>query len=364
MLERYLRQLVAFKTITEDTKENKRALDWFCSQVKGLPLYIKEYDSKGFLSLVLGTRNTKTPTLWLSAHMDVVPGPERMFKPVIKGSRLHGRGAYDMKFAIACYLKLLSELGQSLKNYDFGVILTTDEEFGGFDGTGPLVDRGFSSKIVFLPDGGDNWNFELKAKGVLHYLVKSKGKSAHASQTWAGRNAIDNLADFLAVLRKKFPQEPCDIKEHYHPTLNVGKIGGGEATNQVPESAWAMLDVRFPPEMGKEGIEKLLKSAKKGFKDITIKETIFGSSNKISKQNPYVKLFSKVASDRFKIKTGFRVSHGSSDARFFAEKNIPVMLITPKGGGHHSNNEWIDLKDLERFYVVLKEFVEKSAKKR
>ena len=42
---------------------------------------------------------------------------------------------------------------------------------------------------------------------------------------------------------------------------------------------------------------------------------------------------------------------------FLKKKNIPVILIRPKGGGRHSDKEWIDKEDLNKFYLVLKEFV-------
>ena len=56
------------------------------------------------------------------------------------------------------------------------------------------------------------------------------------------------------------------------------------------------------------------------------------------------------------------LSHGSSDARFFMWQKIPTIVIAPKGGGHHSENEWVDLKDMAKFHLVLKEFVGKVAK--
>jgi di/tripeptidase len=39
------------------------------------------------------------------------------------------------------------------------------------------------------------------------------------------------------------------------------------------------------------------------------------------------------------------------------EKKIPVILIRPRGGGQHSEKEWIDIEDLGKFYSILKEFV-------
>jgi len=64
------------------------------------------------------------------------------------------------------------------------------------------------------------------------------------------------------------------------------------------------------------------------------------------------------------IKTSFLKSHGSSDARFFLEKGIPAILIRPVGGNLHSEKEWIDIKSLEVFYEVLKEFIKVTLNKK
>ncbi len=61
------------------------------------------------------------------------------------------------------------------------------------------------------------------------------------------------------------------------------------------------------------------------------------------------------------IEIGKTLSFGSSDARFFGEKNIPVIVIAPVGGEIHSDNEWIDLEDLGRFYNVLKQWIIKES---
>lgn len=57
------------------------------------------------------------------------------------------------------------------------------------------------------------------------------------------------------------------------------------------------------------------------------------------------------------------ISHGSSDARYFAKANIPVLLVNPMGGAYHCENEWIDLDDLERYYAVFKQWAFSVAKK-
>ncbi len=362
-LSETLQTLISFKTISNNFQENQRAIDWIKEEIRGLSLFIKEFNFNQHPSLFVATQKTKKPKLLLAAHLDVVPASDEMFKLKIKGWKIFGRGVYDMKFAIACYLQILKDLGQDLKRYDFGILITTDEEIGGLNGTKKFLENGYSGRIVFLPDGGKDWNFEEKAKGVLHLLIEARGKSIHGSRPWEGENAIETLFQFLNNVKGKFPKEPCKDKRHWHTTLNIGKIEGGVATNQVPDFARAWVDIRFPPEVKIKKIKSILKSSKNKFKNkIKIVELIYGSPYRVNKNNKAIQIFSKIAFEKFKIKTGFISSHGTSDARFFAQYKIPVILIRPKGGGHHSEKEWINREDLEKFYVVLKNFVQEIAK--
>ena len=287
---------------------------------------------------------------------------KELFRAKIKGKKLFGRGAFDMKYAIACYMKLLFDLGKNLKNYNFGLMITSDEEVGGENGVKKLLKEGFRSKVAFVPDCGKNWNFMKKAKGVWHFSVEAEGKSAHGSRPWLGENAIEKLFEFLKEAKKIFPKEPCHKKHHWHETFNIGKIEGGRATNQVPDFAKANIDIRFTSMEKFKKIKKYLNQLAKKYK-ISFENLSFCEPFECDFQNPYFKIFKKIAKEKFKIKTGKYFSHGTNDGRFFAKKKIPTIILRPKGSGSHSDKEWIDIEDLEKFYLVLKEFTIKVAKK-
>ena len=360
-LEATLKKLIRFKTLSDDPKENRRALTWVRGQLRGLPLRTREFTISGFPALVITTRRKKAPTLWLQAHIDVVAAPAEAFRPKVTGQRLLGRGAHDMKFAIACYLKLLRNLGKTLPQYDFGVMLTSDEEIGGSISVKRLLNRGFRSRACFLPDGGKNFRFEQSAKAVLRLHVESHGTSAHGSRPWLGHNAIDELADFLQELRTQFPKEPCGSRAHNHPSCNVGIIRGGHVENQVQNYAEAMLDIRIPPNTAKSTVKSSVISVARRFGHITVTETAFEKGYIIDIDSPYHHAFKQAMRSE-----GIRVprplnAHGGSDARPFLELGIPVILTRPRGGGSHGEKEWIDLPDLERFSRVLRSFVERVA---
>jgi acetylornithine deacetylase/succinyl-diaminopimelate desuccinylase-like protein len=138
--------------------------------------------------------------------------------------------------------------------------------------------------------------------------------------------------------------------------LNVGKISGGEAVNQVADYAEAMLDIRFVSKENEADILNLAKQVASKSGKIEIEKIISAFPMNTDENNNYVKKFKQIAKQKgIKIKSTF--THGSSDARFFSENRIPVIVLRPKGGGHHSEEEWIELESLKKFYEVLKDFV-------
>ncbi|MGM0439125.1 MAG: M20 family metallopeptidase [Patescibacteria group bacterium] len=350
-MKKILEKLIGFKTVSKDKKENKKALEYVEEELSDLQLYKKWEKSEDFSSLILTTKKTKKPKVFLQAHIDVVPGSEDLFSLKEKEGKYIGRGVYDMKFAIACYIKLLKELKDELSNLDLGVMITSDEELGGFNGVGSLVEKGYIGDFCFLPDGRTNWELEEGAKGVIHLKLKAQGKAAHASRPWQGKNAAERLLLFINDLKELYP----DTDENYRTTATLTKIHSGKAGNQVPEFAEALVDIRFVPETNVEEVMKNIDSIKKDY--IELEKVVTGPSFKWNVNNKYFKKFFQIAKDRYGRKRRTAFSHGSSDARFFASKKIPTLVVKPKGGGHHGPNEWISKEDLERYYQVLKEFV-------
>lgn len=56
------------------------------------------------------------------------------------------------------------------------------------------------------------------------------------------------------------------------------------------------------------------------------------------------------------------ISLGGSDACYFTNVGIPCIISCPLGGGHHSDNEWLDQASFEQFVPILREFLNRTAK--
>ncbi len=355
-LDNTLTKLVSFQTVSDNKKANQEALEWVRSELQGLPLRFKNFNSNGFPSMVITTQNTKSPKLWLVGHMDVVPADPSMFTMTTIGNKLHGRGVLDMKLGAACYIEFLKELGPNLKDYDIGVMLTSDEEVGGMNGVRYLLDNeGYRGKFGFLPDGGFDWKIEEDAKGLFWVKFKVQGVASHGSRPWLGVNAINNLMSILHEVNAYFDKlKSTTSNKDYYTTVNVGLINGGKAVNQVPDYAEATVDIRYTHDFDINQFKKTLDEFVKKVPHASYEILVTGNPNHLNLDQAEVKQFQEIAKKMYGIEVGSTKSHGATDARFFSEKGISVMIVTPNGGDIHSKDEWMSKDDFHRFYNVFK----------
>lgn len=356
-----LKKLISFRTYSQNIDEIEKTFTWIQQQLEGYPLFIKKFYSNGQPSLIISTSKKKQVKLILQAHIDVVSAPERLFVPKINNGKMFGRGVFDMKYAVACYLYILRELHDSLSEYDFSIIITSDEEIGGKNGVGAILEEGYRGDFCLLPDGGKDWVCEEESKGVWHIKLESFGQSSHGAKPWEGVNAIWNLVNCLTDLQKIFPKESCCNGEHFHNTMSVGKIEGGSEINKVPDYAVAHVDVRYTSETKSNELKNKFFKIIKKHKSVKFSEINFAESHSIKTNNPKLLLFFDIAK-KYGVENidpiRFSRSHGSSDARYFSAKDIPTLVLRPIGGNIHSDKEWINIKDFKIFCAVVKEFVQ------
>lgn len=354
-----LSHLIQMPTVTGENATNRAALDWVEEQLRDLPLNIQRYERAGFPSLVAtttGTANPKNPKLWLVGHIDVVPGPTKTFTPRLADGRIYGRGVHDMKFAVACYIALLQGFGASLKQYDLGLMLTSDEEFGGFNGVKWLLnDQDYRGSAAIIPDSGGSWQMEIGSKGIMWWDLTASGQTAHASRPWEGTNAIDEIYHFVDQIKAHFPSEPCGDDTHNHPTVNLATISGGAATNQVPASAKASIDIRLTTDVSLAEAASWFEAATSAYPSITATARE-AEPPYLVKNNGPVHAFRDIVREVTGHDVTTATSHGSSDARHFAVHNISTINVVPTGSGFHVPDEWVDIIDLARFYEILRRF--------
>jgi len=356
-MEHILERLVAFRTVTDDKQSNHEALDYIASFLADRGMHIERFDSNDCESLVATTRpGVKTPKVLLAAHLDVVPAPDESFVLRKESGRYYGRGTLDMKFALAAYLQFVDDVQDQLEDYDFGIMVTTDEEHGGMHGAAELVKEGYLPQVCIMPDGGDNWQVQLSSKGFYYLRLKAYGKPAHGSRPWLGTNAIQPIMDTLYDIRELFGESKPE-----NSTLNIGMIHGGAAINQVADYAEASIDIRVHTEPEKQALlAKISQICQK--RGVETEVILDGAATHFKLEHPLIAPFARHITDVTGVAVEGSHTLGSNDARFFAAHDVPCISVYPAGAGHHGPEEWLSEEGFHQFKEILDRYMDDVAK--
>ncbi len=344
------KKFVSIKSTSGNTKALEKILELALSNLKNYS--IERFKHNGIKSALIynsGKRPKKFKII-LNGHLDVVPGKEHLYLPQIKGDRFYGVGSMDMKASVACLVTVFKEVA-GVVTYPLGLQLVTDEEIGGFNGTRYQIDKGVRADFVIA---GEATGLDIvhKAKGVLQIKISARGKTAHSAYPWKGENAIWEVNRFLDILKKKYP---VPNKEKWITTVNLSRIEtGNQSYNKVPDDCIVGLDIRYIQEETKTIMKNIKKLLPYGLVlDILAKEPAMFTD----KNNEYIKILQKTGKQVIKKNIILRGAHGSSDARHFARVNCPGIEFGPIGGAIGSDNEWVNIPSLEKYYRILKNFL-------
>jgi succinyl-diaminopimelate desuccinylase len=308
----------------------------------GLPLLVAE----------VGPRDTGAPCVVFHGHLDVVPGRPEQFEPLIEGDRLIGRGAYDMKGGLAAMMCALKD-AESQDQIRVRLICVPDEESEELDerSTDAAVQRGLGGDFAITGEPTD-MHIGVEAKGVLVMRIVVHGRAAHSSTPWLGDNAVLKAVDvFRAIETLPFSRESSEMFDR--PSINLGRINGGDALNKVPDRCEMAVDVRYLP--GQDPGEILAQV--RAIPGIDVTRTFIHPPVTVSRTDPFVRALGEAVSRSIKGEVMSVGRDGASDAASFIEAGIPAVEFGPAGAGHHGPEEWVSLSSLARYRRALADFV-------
>ena len=175
-----------------------------------------------------------------------MPGRPEQFEPRVEGDRLIGRGAYDMKGGLAAMMCALKDL-EHQDRVRVRLVCVPDEESEEIDerSTDAVVTRGLGGDFAITGEPTD-LHIGVEAKGVLVMRIEVRGRAAHSSTPWLGDNAVLKAIDvFRAIESLPFTRESSEMFDR--PSINLGRIEGGDALNKVPDACTMAVDVRYLP---------------------------------------------------------------------------------------------------------------------
>jgi succinyl-diaminopimelate desuccinylase len=316
---------------------------------------VRDHDSNGLPVLVaeVGPSHGEVPTVVFHGHLDVVPGHPGQFEPRVEGDRLIGRGAYDMKGGLAAMMCALKDLEQQ-ERVHVRLVCVPDEESEELDerSTDRVVERGLGGDFAITGEPTD-MHIGVEAKGVLVMRIEVEGRAAHSSTPWLGDNAILKAVDvFRAIESLPFSRESSELFDR--PSINLGRIQGGDALNKVPDACTMAVDVRYLP--GQDPGEILAQV--RAIPGIAVSRTFIHPPVTVARNNPYVRALREAVGRSTPDQEAMSVGRdGASDAASFIEAGIPAVEFGPAGGGHHGPEEWVSLTSLARYRRALGDFV-------
>jgi succinyl-diaminopimelate desuccinylase len=292
------------------------------------------------------------PTVVLHGHLDVVPAREGQFTPRVEGDRLIGRGAYDMKGALAALMcATVDAAAQDAVRVRFLCVPDEEAEDVTRRSTDALVKDGLRADFALTGEPTD-LHIGVQAKGVLAVRVEVHGTAAHGSTPWLGDNAILKALDvFRRIETLSFSRQSSDLFDR--PSINLARILGGDAFNKVPDVCTMDVDIRYLPNQDPGEILAQIRA----IGDLTILKQFVRAPAIVSRRNPYV-LALRDAVGRCIDGDALSVGRdGASDAISFLEVGIPAVEFGPVGGGHHGPHEWVSIASLARYRQALSDFI-------
>ena len=227
-------RLIAFDT--SNAEGVRRCAEFVAGWLEARDVETRQIESRGLPVTMAEVGPADAPTLVLHGHLDVVPAASEQFEARIDGDRLYGRGAYDMKGAVAAMMLVMRDAReQDGARLRLGIVSDEESEEEENRGSDALVADGFIGEFAITGEP-TNLQVGVQAKGVLAMRLGISGRSAHGATPWLGDNAIVKAVEvFRAIESLPFARQSSELFDR--PSINLGRIWGGDALNRVPTAA-------------------------------------------------------------------------------------------------------------------------------
>jgi glutamate carboxypeptidase len=318
-------------------------------------------------NLVAVFHGTGKGRILIIAHIDTVFGPGtaagRPFS--MDAQRAHGPGVGDEKAGVVnaiTALKILHDLG--FKNYATITLLLDDSEERGSPGSRQLIaslvkqhDVEFNMEPGDPPDSLTVWR-----KGSAGIRIQVKGRAAHAGMApQDGRNAAVELVHQLSALEGAFPHSGDGT------TVNLTVLKSGERNNIIPDSAEAVLNVRFRKP---EDFDAVLAKVEAGAAGTAVADTRVTVTHDpayppLTENAQIDALAARARAIYAEIGKTVELSGngGASESALAMANGTPALDgLGYVGGDFHTDHEWIDLNSVvPRLYLFTRLLMETGA---
>lgn len=314
------------------------------------------------------------PHLVFAGHTDVVPsGDEKLwthppFAGEVADGKLYGRGAVDMKGAIACFaaaaLDHLARNGGKPKG-SISFLITGDEEGIAVNGTPKLLtwsaERGekFDHCVLGEPsnDAALGDMIKIGRRGSLNGTLVVTGRQGHVAYPQRADNPVRGLVTLISAVLA----EPLDKgSAHFDPSnLEFTSVDVGNRTvNLIPAEARGRFNIRYNDNHTLASLQRLVETRLAAAAGSTVRWRVeFEPSNSdvfLTKPGPFVELVTGIAARVTGRTPVLSTTGGTSDARFI-KNYCPVVEFGLVGQLAHHVDEHVPVADLEKLTAIYRE---------
>lgn len=301
------------------------------------------------------------PHFCFAGHTDVVPVGDQAawsvdpFEAKIDNGVLYGRGAADMKSAIAAFVAAVARhkaAGRALPG-TISLLITGDEEGPAVNGTakmlGWLKDKGITIDACVVGEPTNPLEvgemMKIGRRGSVSGILTVYGAQGHVAYPHLADNPIPRLMKMLGALTA----EPLDRgSAHFQPSnLEITSVDvGNAATNVIPAQAQARFNIRFNDLHDSAGLIEWIRAKLDGIGGAYDLKTMVSGESFLTQPGALVDLVRESVRDITNREPEMSTTGGTSDARFIS-KHAPVVEFGLVGQTMHKVDERAKLADIE-----------------
>jgi succinyl-diaminopimelate desuccinylase len=226
---------------------------------------------------VIAARDGAAPVCSLYFHVDTVPpGDGWTFPPFAMtraGNKLHGRGAADMKGAIASTFAALraAQRANLALRFTPALLFCTDEEGGLYPGIRYLAEQNLVEGHILNFNGGAAPRIWAGCFGSVDIAIRVIGRGAHSGDPARGINALEQSLPLLSALYalkarveervSRLPSPPHFNGEPLRARLTIAALHGGHKGSSLPAQCDLLINRRYMPEENFDAVRREIESA-------------------------------------------------------------------------------------------------------
>ncbi|MBA3667006.1 MAG: succinyl-diaminopimelate desuccinylase [Sphingomonas sp.] len=329
--------------------------------------FIGGENADGPVENLVALRGSGFPHFGFAGHLDVVPPGEGWdgdpFTPTIEDGLLTGRGANDMKSAIAAFVAAVADLPHDRGT--ISLLITGDEEGPALHGTVAIIDwlnrRGIRPDMILIGEPTSDATLgdtvKIGRRGSVNMWIEVPGTQGHVAYPHRADNPVGPLARIVAELdawqldegNDSFPPSNLEFTE-------VGTPPG--ATNLIPGRAGARLNIRFNNlQRGAELVERVRAVVQRHAPGGTVEALISGEAFLTPPGALYDVLVSAIREETG-IEPDLSTGGGTSDGRFLIQL-CPVVDFGLPNVTMHKVGEQARVEDIRALTRIYRRVLEK-----